>query len=366
MTAIRAYAPGRVNLIGEHTDYNRGYALPVALQVGTVVEYQPEPGSATLTAVSEGQGDAVVIDLDTTPGDVTGWGAYVAGCVWALRTAGRSVTGGRISIRSDLPLGAGLSSSHSLECAVLLALDATQQGGPADRHTIAHLAQRVEHAYLGAPTGLLDQLAILYGEPDTAMLIDFDTLAVTTVPMRIPGDGGGGPVELLVIDSCSPHRHAAGEYAERRDTCMAAADLLEVPSLRYARPDAWRALPPGAVRRRARHVLTENDRVLLAARALADGDAAALGRLMTASHASMRDDFEITTPAIDRIVEAALGLGALGARMTGGGFGGSVVAIVPAGAVDGLRADLPGTVGAAGYPRPVVHVIRAGAGAHLR
>ncbi len=363
MTTVRAYAPGRLNLIGEHTDYNHGYALPIALQVGTLVEYDRDPAANTLTVMSEEQADTVTIDLATAPGDVDGWGAYVAGCVWALQSAGRDVTGGRLRIRSDVPLGAGLSSSHSLECAVLLALATDGGPTPADRLELALLAQRVENDYLGAPTGLLDQLAILYGEPDTALLIDFHTVGITAVPMNLER---GEAVELVVIDSNSPHRHASGEYAACRASCAEAAEMLGVESLRQASPDAWRNLPSGEVQRRARHVLTENERVLTAAAALADGDLERLGRAMNASHASMRDDFEITTAAIDVIVATAVSSGALGARMTGGGFGGSVVALVPASLVGALTASLPDAVEAAGHPRPTVRTMRAGAGAHLR
>ncbi|GAA4400517.1 galactokinase [Tsukamurella soli] len=366
---IRAYAPGRLNLIGEHTDYNLGYALPIALQVGTVAEYTPDPAARDLTVVSDSEPGGVTIGLDTAPGDVGGWGAYVAGCVWALRTAGREVAGGRLHIGSDVPVGSGLSSSAALECAVLLALRARAEragsapGGGDDRHALARIAQRAENDYVGAPTGLLDQLASLYGRPDTALLIDFRSLAVTNVPVRLARDGADAT--LVVIDSKAPHRHAVGEYAARRGACEEAAARLGLPSLREAPADAWRSLRDEVIQRRARHVLTENERVLVAAEALRNGELEVLGRAMDASHASMRDDFEITTPGIDHIVDTARGMGALGARMTGGGFGGSVVAVVPTAVLGHLEARLPEVVEAAGFPRPTVRAVRPGAGAHV-
>ncbi len=353
---VLAYAPGRVNLIGEHTDYNRGFALPIAPQVGTVVEYVPDDG-AEIVATTDAAVGAARIPVGTERGAVSGWAGYVAGCVWALRTSGVPVRGGRLRIRSEVPVGAGLSSSAALECAVLLVLTS---GSNPDRHHLARLAQRAENEYVGAPTGLLDQLASLYGAPDTALLIDFDSLAVQQVPVRM-----GDAVSLLVIDSRAPHRHAAGEYAARRASCAAAAAELGVPSLRDADVGAWRRLGDGIAARRARHVLTEDARVLAAAEGLRERNFEGVGRLMNASHASMRDDFEITTELIDLIAQTARDLGAYGARMTGGGFGGSVIALAPAGAADRIAAELPGVVEAAGHRAPEVRSVRPGAGAQL-
>ncbi|MFW0786924.1 galactokinase [Gordonia sp. CPCC 206044] len=357
MNDRRAYAPGRLNLIGEHTDYNLGYALPIALQFGTTVTFRADPESTVLTAVSDSEDGRVDIGLDTSPGAVEGWGAYLAGCVWALREAGHTTPGGRLEITSTVPVGSGLSSSAALECAVLLALTADHD---LPRHELARLAQRAENDYVGAPTGLLDQLASLFGEPDNALLIDFRSLDVTPVP--IPFDQS---VRILVIDSRAPHRHAAGEYAARRASCEAAAAHLGLPSLREATPDAWRELPEGTEKRRARHILTENARVLAAVDALRGADLVQLGRLMNESHTSMRDDFEITTDHIDLIVETASELGALGARMTGGGFGGSVVALCSADDARRITADLPAMIERAGHPTPTIRDVRPGAGAHL-
>lgn len=354
---VRAYAPGRVNLIGEHTDYNDGFSLPIALQVGTSAVLEPEDG-AGLVVSSDGEAGTVAIPLDTAPGGVTGWAAYVAGCVWALREHGIAPAGGRMRLTSDVPVGAGLSSSAALECAVLTALTAAEP--EMDRTVLARIAQRAENDYVGAPTGLLDQMSSLYGRVGEAMLLDFRSLAVTRVPLRLGDD------VLIAVDSRTPHQHAGGEYARRRASCERAAAELGVASLRDAAPEDWERLPDDETRRRARHVLTENRRVLVGADALRRGDHAAFGALMTASHASMRDDFEITVPAIDLIAATAETLGAHGARMTGGGFGGTVIALVPADAAERIRTDLPETVAAAGHPRPGVTVVRPGRGAHLQ
>ncbi|GAA3725035.1 galactokinase [Gordonia hankookensis] len=354
---IRSYAPGRVNLIGEHTDYNLGFALPIALDLGTTADFAPDTGDGTIVAESGDESGVATIGPTTAPGDVTGWGAYIAGCVWALRTAGHDVAGGRLHVESTVPVGAGLSSSAALECAALLAITADLD---LSRHELARLAQHAENDYVGAPTGLLDQLSSLFGQQDTALLIDFRSLEVEPVPMPVEDSA-----QLLVIDSHAPHRHAAGEYAARRASCEAAAAELGVASLREARDDAWKDLPEGLNRARARHILTENARVLAAASALRLADFAAVGELMNASHDSMRDDFEITTPHIDLIAVTAQQFGAHGARMTGGGFGGSVIALAPAAAAERICADLPAAIAAAGHPTPTVRRVRPGRGAHL-
>jgi len=363
MSGVRAYAPGRVNLIGEHTDYNGGFALPIALDRGTHVDFDPDPTASSLKVKTMSDavdaGSEVTISLDTVPGDVGGWGAYVAGCVWALRRRGVDVPGGAMVVTSAVPVGAGLSSSAALECAVVLALSAAAGGPDLDRRTVAAVAHDAENRYVGADTGLLDQLSILHGAVDTAMLIDFRSMEVTPVPIEL------GDATVMVVDSHSPHSHAAGEYGARRRSCEAAAAALGVPELRNAAGDDWRRVDDPVDRRRARHVLTENSRVLDTAAALTAGDLDGVGRLMVESHASMRDDFEITTSAIDEIVRTALGAGAHGARMTGGGFGGSVVVLASAEAAAQIEADLPEQVERSGHPRPTVARVRAGAGANI-
>lgn len=356
-----AQAPGRINLLGEHTDYNHGYALPMALSQQTTVRFDTD-GSESVSLWSSEAGAGETFRLSVVPGDVEGWSAYPAGAVWSLAESGYRVVGGTMTVSSDVPIGAGLSSSAALECAVLLAMNAatrTQVG----RLEVACIALRGENEFVGAPTGLLDQLASLNGAAGHALLIDFDTLAVT--PVRFDLDACG--LSLLVIDSHAAHRHSTGEYAARRASCARGARDLGIDSLRNVQGmDIEQILGRvvGATdRRRVRHVLTENQRVLECASALATGDFHTVGTLMNTSHESMRDDFEITTPHIDLITESVVRRGALGARMTGGGFGGSVIALVPAGdaaaVADGVAAD----VRRAGYPTPTSFVARPGPGA---
>lgn len=363
---VRYGAPGRINLIGEHTDYNLGFSLPIALPQRTVATFTPGPGDA-ITVTSERADAPVRIALGTAPGEVTGWAAYVAGVVWALRQAGYPVPGGTMSITSDVEMGSGLSSSAALECAALGAI-ASAAGVRIDRKHQARLAQRAENEYVGAPTGLLDQLASLFGRPATAVLIDFADLAVT--PVAFDPDAAG--VALLLIDSRERHSHAGGDYAARRLSCERAAADLGASSLREVGDRGPADL--GAVRdpvdaRRARHVLSENQRVIDCVAALGDGDYAEAGRIFTASHASMREDFEITTERLDLIAAAAVRAGALGARMTGGGFGGCVIALVPIARAGAVGEAVRRAVVDAGCEQPaeepVITRTRAAAGAGL-
>ena len=355
---VRYAAPGRINLIGEHTDYNVGWALPIALPQRTVVTYTPD-GTDAVTVHSDRMDAAVRIPLDTVPGGVTGWAGYVAGVIWALRSAGHRVAGGAMAITSDVEMGSGLSSSAALECAVMAALT-TAVGVRIDRVDQARLAQRAENDYVGAPTGLLDQLAALFGAPSTALLIDFRDLTVR--PVAFDPDACG--VALLLIDSRVRHRHADGDYAQRRASCQRAAADLGVTSLRDVDELASLAAVSDPVdARRARHVLTENQRVLNFVAALGESDYAEAGRILNASHASMRDDFDITTAHIDLIADTAARSGALGARMTGGGFGGCVITLVPDGLVAALWQAVRRAVRDAGYQEPTIIRTYAATGA---
>ncbi|CAJ1493834.1 galactokinase [[Mycobacterium] kokjensenii] len=353
-------APGRVNLIGEHTDYNGGFALPIALPQRTTVAFEPAEID-TVTVFSDHADGPVAIPRDTTPGQITGWGGYAAGVIWALRERGVEVPGGTMTIRSDVPIGSGLSSSAALECAVLGALT-TAAGVQLDRVEQARIGQRAENDYVGAPTGLLDQLSSVFGEVNHALLIDFRDVAVH--PVAFDPDESG--VTLLLFDSRQRHGHVDGEYGARRASCERAAAALGVSSLREVQHRGVAVLdaigdPVDA--RRARHVLTENERVLDFVAACAELDFAAAGALFTASHASMRDDFAITTAHLDLIADAAVAAGALGARMTGGGFGGCVIALVPTELTlkvgDAVRAAVTG----AGHVEPEVSRVYASAGA---
>jgi galactokinase len=359
---IQYAAPGRINLIGEHTDYNLGFALPIALPHRTVVTFTPDRSDA-ITVGSDRAGGSVRIPLGTAPGDVAGWAGYVAGVMWALRQAGYPVPGGAMSITSDVEMGSGLASSAALECAVLGAI-ASASGARIEPIERARLAQRAENDYVSAPTGLLDQLASLFGEPSTALLIDFRDLAVR--PVTFDPDGCG--VALLLIDSRARHRHAGGDYAARRASCERAAADLAASSLREVQdraPTVLAAVTDPVAARRARHVLTENCRVLDFVAALDDSDFTKAGHILTASHASMRDDFEITTEHIDLIADTAVRAGALGARMTGGGFGGCVIALVPTDQAEVVGDVVRRAVCDAGFEQPVITRTRAAAGARL-
>lgn len=353
-------APGRVNLIGEHTDYNGGFALPIALPQRTHVTFTPDDVD-TLTVFSDRADTPVTIALDTAPGQILGWGAYAAGVMWALRDSGFAVPGGSMSISSDVPIGSGLSSSAALECAVLGALS-TAAGLHIDRIEQARIGQRAENEYVGAPTGLLDQLSSLFGEVSQALLIDFRDVTVHPTPFDPDASG----VSLLLLDSGQRHGHVDGEYAARRASCERAAAELGVASLRdlqHRGVAALGALGDPVDARRARHVLSENDRVLDFVAACAELDFVAAGALFNSSHASMRDDFEITTAHIDLIADSAVAAGALGARMTGGGFGGCVIALVPAQLTVKVGDAVRAAVTEAGYAEPEVSRVYAAAGA---
>ncbi|MFJ6195102.1 galactokinase [Micromonospora sp. NPDC092111] len=360
--AGRWAAPGRVNLIGEHTDYNDGFVLPFALPLRTVVAAVPQPTDrwTVWSEVSGRRAEFGAAEADT-PGRVTGWGGYVAGVVWALRDAGYAVPGARLAIASDVPLGAGLSSSAALEAAVLTAL--VDLGGldlPTERQP--RLAQRAENAYVGAPTGIMDQSAAIRCRAGHALFLDCRDESVEHIPFDLDAAG----LAMLVVDSRAPHRHADGEYASRRAACEKAAGLLGVPALRDVAVadlgDTLSRLPDDQTRRRVRHVVTENQRVLDIVALLRTGRVPEIGPLLTASHASMRDDFEITVPEIDTAVEAALAAGALGARMTGGGFGGCVLALVEATAADDVAHAVTEAYAGRGFAAPGHHTVLPAAG----
>jgi galactokinase len=362
MSAIRYAAPGRINLIGEHTDYNLGFALPIALPERTVVTYVPDD-SAEIAVRSDQEDGDMSIPLDTAPGDVAGWAGYVAGVIWALREAGHRIRGGTMSITSDVEMGSGVSSSAALECAVIGALT-TGAGLRLDRIELARLAQRAENDYVGAPTGMMDQLASLCGEPRKALMIDFREPTVEPVAF----DPDAADVALLLINSRAPHQHAGGEYASRRASCERAAADLGVSSLREVQDRGvavLTAVTDSVDARRARHILTDNQRVLDVVAALQDSDFTAIGRLFNASQTSMRDDFEITTGHIDLIADTAVAAGALGARMTGGGFGGCVIALARVAKAGHIADAIRTAVADAGYNAPTITRTRAGRGAAL-
>ncbi|GAA1833045.1 galactokinase [Pseudonocardia ailaonensis] len=351
-------APGRVNLIGEHTDYNDGFVLPLALDRRTTVA-AAVAGRTTVRSTREPEPVSFTA-ITVAPGQVEGWAAYVAGVVWAFREAGLPVVDLEILVEGDVPVGAGLSSSASLECAVAVAIaDLTRTTlGPTE---IARLARRAENDYVGAPTGGMDQMAAMHGAAGRLVFLDTRTDAVELIPFDLAAHG----LELLVIDTRAPHQLVDGQYGERRADCARAAELLGVPALRDATPESVETLTDERLRRRARHVVTENARVLEVVELLRGGrDPREIGPLLCASHASMRDDFAITVPHVDVAQETAVAAGAHGARMTGGGFGGCVIALVDAGRGAEVTAAVEQAYADRAFEPPVTFPAVPSSGAH--
>ena len=324
MTAVAAFGPGRVNLIGEHTDYNDGLCLPFAIARGVTVHAEGiEGGRVKARAEDLGEDDDFAA---AEPGrDSEGWRAFVRGTVGELGAAGHAVAGARLRIAGDLPRGSGLSSSAALSTALALALLALAGEPEGDRRELAKLCSRVENDWVGAETGLLDQLAALFGREGHALRLDCRDLSLDPVTLDLHG------WTLAVASSGHEHSHAGSGYNERRAECRAACEALGIGSLRDAPADAPERLP-APLDRRVRHVLTENARVDAAVRALRDGDLEELGALLDASHASLRDDYEVSVDAVERTVTRLKNAGAVGARIMGGGFGGSVLALFGPGA----------------------------------
>ena len=348
MTVIQARGPGRVNLIGEHTDYNHGLALPFAIDRGITVTAERIEGRAIEARAEDlGETDDFALAGGDEPrrGDgPSGWRAFVRGTVAELQRAGQALVPCRLSIAGDLDRGAGLSSSAALEAALSLALlGVAGLDEPADRRDLAKLCSRVENDWVGAETGLLDQLASLCGEPGHALRIDFATLDIEPVPLEL------GDWTLVTLDSGATHTHAGSGYNERRAECRAACERLGIASLREATPDDLARLPD-PLDRRVRHVIEENARVDAMVAALAAGDLDAAGRLLDASHASLRDLYDASVPAVERTVAELKAAGAAGARMVGGGFGGAVLALLGPGA----RAPAGAVAVAPGVPAALV------------
>jgi galactokinase len=331
---VSASAPGRVNLIGEHTDYNGGFVLPVATPQQTRVELRPD-GGREVRAVSAQEGPAPLFEIGEEK-PVGGWVDYVAGMTRALASMGHAVGGFELHVDSDLPAGCGLSSSAALEVALGRAL---RDGFDLDLDDVAIAAagRRTENEFVGVRSGPMDQLAAGLAGVDEALLIDCRSLA--RMPVPIPEQW-----VLVVIDSGERHALSASDYNARREECEQAAALLDVEFLCDLQPrDRRIARLPSPLDRRARHVVEENARVRLAAEAMLNGDIATFGTLLDESHESQRTLFEVSTPRIDQLVQQARDRGALGARLTGGGFGGSVVAL--AGASGAAAIGQPGLAG---------------------
>ena len=320
---IQAFGPGRVTLVGEHTDYNRGLALAFAIAQGVTVEATPASGSIIeVVAADLGEEDSFAV---ARPGAASGWRAFVRGTVAELVAAGHPPPGARLRISATLPRESGLSSSAALETALCLALLAlAAPGEPPDRLTLARLCSRVENRHAGVATGLLDQITSLYGVADAAVRIDFALLGIEEVPLHLRG------WTLAVVDSGERRVLGDSQYGTRREECARACAALGVASLRDADPGAARGLP-APLDRRARHVLEENARVDDAVAALRAGDLPALAAAINGSHRSLRDLYDASTAAVEATVGGLLAAGAAAARMIGGGFGGHVLGLFPPG-----------------------------------
>ncbi|MBW4096391.1 MAG: galactokinase [Acidobacteria bacterium] len=355
-------APGRVNLIGEHTDYNQGYVLPFAIdRTATVAIRLRDDRSASLVS-SHGDQGVVTVDLAALdPETLHGWTAYPLGVVWVLEQQGHHVPGFDLYLASDVPLGAGLSSSAAIECAVAVALNELLNIGLSPEELVL-VGQRAENEVVGAPTGILDQSASLLATDGHAVFLDCRSRESRPVPLDLAADS----LAMLVIDTRVSHTHATGGYAARRASCELGAEVAGVSSLRELTaqdlPELSGLLDTETFHR-VRHIITENQRVLDTMAALETGGPLTIGELLTASHASMRDDFEISCPELDLAVDTSLAHGALGARMTGGGFGGSAIALIPLDAEAGVRAAVVDAFAHAGYTAPDIFTVTPGPGA---
>lgn len=374
-------APGRVNLIGEHTDYNDGFVLPFAIPHRTFAAVGVrDDGIGRVRVASTFAEEPVEVALDEldtlfptlaqgsdSHGERTGvpeWAAYPLGVAWALAHAAAvsGAPGVDIAIASDVPIGAGLSSSAAIEGATASALNDLWSTG-LDRTALARVGRTAENEAVGAPTGIMDQMASMLGEPDAAIFLDCRSLETQLVPLGVAEAG----LAILVIDTRVKHAHSTGGYGERRAACERGAAIMGVPSLRDVSVDDLpraQGLMDDVTFRRVRHVVTENQRVLDTVQVLRTEGARGIGELLVASHASMRDDFEISVPELDTAVEAALAAGALGARMTGGGFGGAAIALIEADAVSTVSDAVIAAFEASGFSAPHLFTVTPAAGAH--
>lgn len=355
-------APGRVNLIGEHTDYNEGFVLPFAIDKTARVALSVRPDSTIRLLSTYGDQGIVSADLRTIDAaPAKGWTKYPLGVIWALQQRGIAVPGLDLLLDSNVPLGAGLSSSHAIECAVISALN-DLTGAGLEPEEMVLTTQHAENDFVGAPTGIMDQSASLRGSKGHAVFLDCRDQSVQLVPFEAEQSG----LVMLVIDTKVAHSHADGGYASRRASCELGAEVLGVKALRDVRVDDLEeaaGLLDEVTYRRVRHVVTENDRVLQTVELLASEGPGSIGSLLDASHASMRDDFEISCPELDLAVAASRASGAIGARMTGGGFGGAAIALTPVESEQQVRAAVELAFAEAGYRAPDIFTVTPAAGA---
>jgi galactokinase len=355
-------APGRVNLIGEHTDYNEGFVLPFAIDKTARVAVAVRTDSTVRLLSTYGDQGMVSTSLEKLePGSAKGWTKYPLGVIWALQQRGITVPGLDLLLDSDVPLGAGLSSSHAIECAVISALNELTGAGLEPEEMVL-ATQRAENDFVGAPTGIMDQSASLRGSKGHAVFLDCRDQSVELVPF----DAQSAGLVMLVIDTKVSHSHADGGYASRRASCELGAELLGVKALRDVQvADLTKAssVLDNVTYRRVRHVVTEDERVLQTVELLTSEGPGAIGALLDASHVSMRDDFEISCAELDLAVDTSRAHGAIGARMTGGGFGGSAIALTPVEAEHRVRAAVERAFAEAGYTAPEIFTVTPAAGA---
>ncbi|MEV4942941.1 galactokinase [Streptomyces zaomyceticus] len=356
-------APGRVNLIGEYTDFNDGFVLPLALPHTTVAAVSRRDDGVLRLHSADVDGGIVQLGTDSLePLSGGGWAAYPAGVVWALREAGQPVTGADIHLASTVPTGAGLSSSAALEVVTALALN-DLFGLGLSRPELARLAQRAENAFVGVPCGVMDQMASACAEEGHALHLDTRDLSYRQVPFDLDREG----LRLLVVDTRVKHALGDGAYAERRAGCEAGARALGARALRDVSaahlPESLARLGDETILRYVRHVVTDNARVERTIALLDAGDTRAVGPVLTEGHASLRDDLRVSCAELDLVVEVANAAGALGARMTGGGFGGSAVVLVDTDRADEVAAAVGKAFAEAGHAAPGVFPAVPSAGA---
>ncbi|GAA1266808.1 galactokinase [Arthrobacter pascens] len=355
-------APGRVNLIGEHTDYNEGFVLPFAIdRTARIAVGVRSDSTVRLLSTYGDQGMTTADTAHLEAQSAKGWTKYPLGVMWSLQQRGIDVPGLDLLLQSSVPLGAGLSSSHAIECAVISALnDITGAGLSPEDMVLA--TQRAENDFVGAPTGIMDQSASLRGSAGHAVFLDCRDQSVELVPFEAETAG----LVMLVIDTKVSHSHADGGYASRRASCELGAEVLGVKALRDVAPgdlEEASGLLDEVTFRRVRHIVTENDRVLQTVEQLRRHGPSAIGPLLYASHVSMRDDFEISCEELDLAVETSRANGAIGARMTGGGFGGAAIALTPAAEEQRVRTAVEQAFARAGFTAPDIFTVTPAAGA---
>jgi galactokinase len=353
-------APGRVNLIGEHTDYNDGFVLPMAINRAVWIALQPVTGSE-VKVHSLAYSETRTFDLDDFSYKSESWLEYIRGVAAKLQEAGRNLQPWRGVIFSDIPIGAGLSSSAALELSIALAFTVIS-GISWDPKAMALLAQKAENEWVGVNSGIMDQLISALGRAGHALLIDCRSLETDPIPLP-------GGIAVVILDTCTRRGLVDSKYNQRREQCEQVAAYFDVPALRDISPKEFSAQANGLLelqRKRALHVISENQRTIEAAEAMRAGDVRKLGQLMNASHVSLRDDYEVSTEALNTMVDCAqVNQGCYGARMTGGGFGGSAIAIVSEENVnhfiESTKCCYEGRIGI----KPQIYVIEAADGAGI-